>query len=64
MKLRLTFKDPDHQVQGLGYDGIWDDVTDIGKRKAEKLLKKYVEWDEYITVEFDTDAGTATVVEV
>ena len=53
-KFTVTFKDPDYSTAGDHLDA-----------KVEATLKaKFVEWDEYITVEFDTTHGTARVVPV
>ena len=52
----ITLKDPDYGVNELGVDK---------KAKAVRaMLTKFVEWGEYVTVEFDTEAGTARVVPV
>ena len=34
------------------------------REKAEKLVKQFIRYDELITIEFDTDTNTATVVKV
>lgn len=58
MKIVLTFKDPDHAVQ---VDG-----RDVGSlpREARALVREYVEFAEYITVEFDTATGDVRVVPI
>lgn len=78
MKMRLTFKDPDVLHAKLGnqrYAMIKQLVNDlkISEDAAEiesyirldkmiKLTSKYMEYGEYITVEFDDETGTARVV--
>lgn len=37
-------------------------VIELRVEKARTAASKWIEWGEYIDVEFDTDAGTATVV--
>lgn len=68
MKIQVTFKDP---------DGVTDSITDFlptrrgrydsdwGQAFEETLddLSRWIRGCEYITIEFDTEAGTATVVE-
>jgi hypothetical protein len=56
MKFELTFKTPDV------IDQATHDLTD-DRDEAEVVAfaKKFVKYGEYIIVDFDTDAGTATV---
>lgn len=54
MKFKVTLKDPD--------DSEINAITDARKDKVNKALRNWVEYGEYITIEFDTEAGTATVV--
>ena len=76
MKIRVTMKDPDsvydcvHDAAkaevaalGLSADEV-ETVTDARAEKARAALKTWVEYSEYVTVEFDTDAMTATVVKL
>ena len=56
MKVRLTFKTPD-----VTYDAMRE-ASEEDYDKLERLLMKYVEYDEYLVVEFDTEAQTATVI--
>lgn len=73
MKFTVTLKDPD----GF-YDGVTEAVErsfpkgltftegkkPIGERRelVFEKIKKWVQRQEYITIEFDTETGTATVV--
>lgn len=79
-KFRVTLKDPDgvfesvrdhaesivaqakqnHAVAELAA-GDW--AESIQSSLNEKI-ERWVKYGEYVTIEFDTDAGTATVVEV
>jgi hypothetical protein len=72
MKFTITFKDPDGVGNSL--KRVLDDsvagIADLEEREAareiradklETFLKPWVEFSEYLTVEFDTEAGTATV---
>jgi hypothetical protein len=72
MKFRITLKDPDgvgesldHEVHRLLPDDLDDEerevVSEVRLAKLEKFIEPWVEYGEYITIEFDTEAGTATV---
>lgn len=76
MKFRITMKDPDG-IYECTEDAIKRDVASIpglSKDEREAVLEKrrdavidvrdrWFEYGDYVTVEIDTDAGTATVVE-
>ena len=74
MKFRMTFKTPDavdYAVEDAlesidkDIDPIkLDDVKDEIEASIRKVAKKFVKYDECITIEFDTKEGTATVVPV
>lgn len=73
MKFQLTLKDPDGIFNGLR-DGTWYlDLCNENKEERaiaeEKRLvtmitfvEQWLEFGEYATIEFDTNAGTATLV--
>lgn len=75
-KFCITFKDPDgvfedvrdevqRQVEEFETKLIEDEIDTLAEERTENLnsfLKTWVKWGEYLTVEFDTDAKTATVV--
>lgn len=80
MKFRVAFKTPDvldmaatsaaanrfQEIRGL-IPHRAEDIDDlIGelKEKYMDLASKWVKFNEYVTIEFDTHAGTATVVPV
>jgi hypothetical protein len=76
MKIRVTMKDPDGMYDCV-QDAVTAEVTALGlpadeaemviEARAEKVraaIKTWVEYGEYLTVEFDTDAMTATVVKL
>jgi hypothetical protein len=60
-KITVTMKDP---------DGVYESVKDAGynidemPEDVEKVMGKYFEYGEYMTVEIDIEKGTATVLEV
>ena len=59
MKFTVTFKTPDavqYALEELPADVDW--------KEAQKVIDKYVEYNEYVRVEFDTSTGTAKVVPV
>ncbi len=59
MKIRLTFKTPDAVEDAL------DQIEDENQRDAaEQVCNKFFEYGEYVYIEVDTVAGTATVVPV
>jgi hypothetical protein len=77
MKFRVTMKDPDgfhDSIQDAATASMKDVATlddqerdDVIEGRAEKLkdkLDRWFEYNEYLTVEVDTDAQTCTVVEV
>lgn len=61
MKIKITVKDP---------DGVWDSLKDSKldpnelPSEVENVVRKYIEFKEYITVELDTETGEARVCEV
>lgn len=59
MKIRLTFKHPDVTFDALESVKDNDDEHD----KMERTFMKFIEFDELLYVEFDTEAQTATVIE-
>lgn len=65
MKIEIMFKMPDwdHQLSYL-IDGnsTEKEIEEISAMK-KAISKKWLEYNECITVEFDTDKNTATVVE-
>lgn len=71
MKIRITFKDPDAVYEAVEEainrsrpDGLsddeWEDVKQI--RREGLRLSPFIEYEEYCTVEIDTEAKTAVVV--
>jgi len=54
MKVYLSFKTPD----------VIDQLDEEEKDAAGELIKKFVEYDENITVEFDTETGTCVAVKI
>ena len=75
MKISVTLKDPDGFCESVEED-VKASLSDLGLDASEvdalvekrtenvwKQLEKWVEYQEYITIEFDLKAGTATVKE-
>lgn len=75
MKFTVTLKDPDGFSESVKdavdesvdeLDGLDDEEKDalreVRSEKTWEKLEQFVEYQEYVTIEFDTDAGTATVV--
>jgi hypothetical protein len=57
MKFTLTFKTP-------GVLDVVDELPEDQVNVALTLADKFVKWDEYVKIEFDTVAQTATVLKV
>lgn len=59
MKITISMKNP---------DCVWDALEEAGidpndrPAKVDRVMRKFVEFDEYITVELDTDKCTAVVL--
>ena len=76
MKLTISFKDPDalsdmiddaveKEVSALNLSTEEaEEVENIRRQKVSDKLSRWVEYGEYIRIEFDTDAGTASVLPV
>ena len=72
MKIQVTFKTPDtveEAVKEALTSASENDSLDLVGReiqedKAYETIEKFVKFNEIITVEFDTDKGTAVVVPV
>ena len=75
MKIRVTLKDPDTMPDAVEEafrrqpkpDGLsdeeWEDVRDERAAAAkERIAKRWMEYSEYLDVEFDLEADTARVV--
>ena len=61
MKLQITFKDPDGVRESL--EGAKLDPNKLPK-DVEEIVRKFIEYNEYVTIEFDTDTKEAIVVPV
>lgn len=60
MKILITFKDPDGVSNAILEKRAEDSSLDA--EYISNKLSEWIKWDEYITVEFDTEANTATVI--
>jgi hypothetical protein len=58
MKFQVTFKCPDALFNAL------QDLDSEKKEQAKELAERFIQYDECVEVEFDTEKGTATVLEV
>lgn len=76
MKIQIILKSPDSvddcvrqavaddmYARGVPDGAAADDERDELIAEVHKKLEKWIEYKEYLTVEFDLDAGTARVVE-
>ncbi len=62
MRLRVTFKTPDAVDRAIR-DARVDAVDDTGlEAEVRDTIDKFVRFGEYVTIEFDTTLGTATVL--
>ena len=62
MKFRVSFKTPD--AVDAAIDSAMIDSRGADREALEGVVEKFVQYGENITVEFDTKAGTATVLPV
>lgn len=73
MKFTVTLKDPDGlhtSLEDCDFGGTPSDlspeeqeaVTAMRADKAREFASTWLEYGEYVQLEFDTDAGTCTVV--
>lgn len=68
MKLKITFKSPDTCDNAIiealdNYDVDREEREDI-EEGIRDSLSKWIDYNEYVTIEFDTVLGTATVCKV
>lgn len=77
MNIKITFKDPDgvfnavtdaaaEQIAAASQDLDEEETELLEERRREKIneaLSRWIEHGEYLTVEFNTDTGIATVIE-
>lgn len=75
MKISVTLKDPDGfsdcvsedvagTLQNMGLDKEErESIEEVRVERAWKALARWVDCQEYVTIEFDTEAMTATVKE-
>ena len=76
MKIKITMHDPDGVYDSVtdaveaslaGVVGISDDereeLEETRRRETNATISKWIEYGEYLTIEIDTDAMTATVCE-
>ena len=77
MKIKMQLKDPDGVYESIR-EAAEKQVSEMtGLRESEKesiienrheeiseQLEKWIEWGEYITIEFDTETATATVLQL
>lgn len=68
MIVSVTFKTPDAVSDAVcaAYDGKFSDQLDYEEKvgEAENVLEKWVQYGEYVTIDFDLVAKTATVQEL
>ena len=74
MKIEISIKNPDVAEDAIqdavkaslaSYDGDPDEkkaLHEIRVEKTREAVGKWMEWMEYIRIEIDTDADTATVI--
>lgn len=75
MKFRVTFKDPDGPLDCIedaakGWAATIEGLSDKERKSIAESRQdylndfagKWLRYGEYVTIEFDTDAGTAVVV--
>lgn len=60
MKFQVTFKTPDAVEESLQDENL----SEAQLTKLAGFCSKWIEWGEYIRVEFDTVKGTCKILEV
>ncbi len=65
MKIRITMKDPDGVYDGV-YEACHDGagISEDGREEIKTTLRTWFEYEEYLTVEVDTETNTIRVLEV
>jgi hypothetical protein len=72
MKFRVTMKTPDAlnyaledlEEQMIEHAFLDKDERDEQINEAREFAEEYMEWSEYLRVEFDTEAKTVTVLKL
>jgi hypothetical protein len=75
MKIKITLKDPDGVSESLRDaaessvpQGLTqserESLTESRQERYGKACEPWIEYGEYVTIEIDTEAGTATVCKV
>lgn len=76
MKFRITFKDPDGPygcMRDIASDYArnltknpkeQEAIEDVKFEEIQEFTEPWISYNEYVTIEFDTEANTATVVKV
>lgn len=59
MKLQITMKTPDCFEYAV--DGV--EIDETTECKLKKVFKKFFSYDEYLTVEIDSETETCVVIE-
>lgn len=62
MKLQINFKTPDATYYPL--KEFKQDHTPEELESMENLIKRFVKYDEYVKIEFDTQSQTAKVIQL
>lgn len=76
MKFRVTMKDPDQLHEAIDKEIQKDPalasfdkdereaVSEVRREKLHELARQWFEYEEYLTVEIDTESKTCTVIPV
>lgn len=75
MKLKITLKDPDGVYESIQQAAQSNIPDGLDEKESESLVesrheniseqcKPWIEYGEYVTIEIDTEAGTAVVCKV
>lgn len=76
MKITISIKDPDSVFESIS-DTVRESLDEMGGLSSEEkdrlsetrvnemfdILSRWIQYGEYIRIEFDTEAGTAKVLE-
>ena len=65
MKVSVTFKTPDAVNEAVeeALQGATDQFVETRATELKRKLSKWINYGEYVTIEFDLEDSTATVLE-
>ena len=62
MKITISFKTPDAVDNAIDEEYPDTEENEDSRRELREFFQRYVKWGECVSIEFDTEAGTARVL--